>query len=735
MTVEEWLGEDNKLGIDIWNKKYRYDNETFDEWLDRVSNGDSEIKRLIKSKKFLFGGRILSNRGLNKGSMANCTTLGRIKDSIKDIMDANTKLALSFQAEQGQGLSLTDIRPKGALIREKYPSEGIIPFMEMFNTTTQAIQQGGNRRGALLMSISIWHKDAENFIKIKSDFNKINNANLSLEIDDEFMNIVKSDYDTGNATIVPMHVKYGDSYVDYDVCPIKLYKLICEHAYKYAEPCILYTNRLFNYNLMEYVEEYDIQCTNACSEEPLITHGLCILSSFNLSEYIRAPFTQIAFFDYESFRRDIYTVVRAMDDIITENIGKCPFDEQKIAAKRWRNFGIGIMGLADALVKLGYSYGKPNAVTFAKDIMSFLFKESLKADINLAVDRGSFEGYTEDVWKANIIKNHFSKEEIDKFVEIGKLRNCSLLSVAPNGSIGTMIGVSTGTEPFFALEYNRTTKSLNNKDVTYKCQIKTLEEYFKVTKDSKIPEFFVTAQNIPWKERIDMQAALQYSNDTAISSTCNLRESTSVKDVEQLYLYAWESGCKGMSIYVENSRPPILSTKDSVSNTQQQLTLNTIVPDTRDSFGKILNGTTYKHSTACGKLYITVNKDSNGNIVEIFTNASKNGTCKANLNGETRLASLALRAGVKVEEVVDQLKGIHCQSCAFARAKGNEIDGTSCPDIISKCIQDAYSTNTKINTNIVSTNSKVDVCPECGNPLTHESGCISCSNCGYSKCS
>ena len=227
----KWVNE-NELSYRIWDKKYRFNNESFDDWLERVSGKNQYILNLIEQGKFCFGGRILSNRGLNKGSMANCTTLGRIDDSISGIMEAARKLALSFQAEQGQGLSLTNIRPKGALIKNRYPSEGIIPFMEIFNTVTQSIQQGGVRRGALLMSISIWHKDAEDFIKVKSDFNRINNANLSLEIDDEFLKYVKNDYKTGQETVVHLKKKYGDSIIEYDVCPIKLYKMICEHAYK-----------------------------------------------------------------------------------------------------------------------------------------------------------------------------------------------------------------------------------------------------------------------------------------------------------------------------------------------------------------------------------------------------------------------------------------------------------------------------------------------------------------------
>lgn len=296
-----------------------------------------------------------------------------------------------------------------------------------------------------------------------------------------------------------------------------------------------------------------------------------------------------------------------------------------------------------------------------------------------------------------------------------------------------MLNISTGAEPYFALSYNRRTVSLDGeKEHTYKVYIDTIDEYRNTTGNQAIPNYFVTANDIPWKKRVGMQANLQKYVDQAISSTVNLPSTTTDEDIEQLYLYAWKSGCKGITVYVDGSRDPILSTKESKK--EEKTVFNSIAPISRDSLGQVLVGNTYKYHTACGTLYITVNKDSHGNIVEIFTNSSKNGTCKANLNGETRLASLALRSGVKVEEVVDTLKSIQCQSCAYARAKGTKIDGTSCPDIIAKCI--LQDTKTNIATNIKIENTKEDdknICPECGKPLQHIGGCVQC-DCGYSKC-
>ena len=263
MNIKEWLG-DNELSLTIWEKKYRNGNETFEEWLDRVSGKNKKIKDLILAKKFLFGGRTLSNRGTNKGTMFNCFSRGFILDDLKDILQANTDIALTFKSQGGQGLSLSKLRPKGTLIGGVYKSDGIIPFLEMYNTTTSCISQGGSRKGALLVSLDIWHKEAEDFIKIKSDLNKINKANLSLEIDDNFMRYVDLYYKTGEEKTVTIERNYSGNLISYEVCPIKVYKLLCKYAHDTAEPGVIFTNKFRNYNLMEFDDKYQIETANPC---------------------------------------------------------------------------------------------------------------------------------------------------------------------------------------------------------------------------------------------------------------------------------------------------------------------------------------------------------------------------------------------------------------------------------------------------------------------------------------
>lgn len=265
--MQEQFFKNNSLAESIWQKKYRNNNESFEEWLDRVSNKNKYIKNLIKQKKFIFGGRTLSNRGLI-GSLSNCYTSGRVKDSLDDIMDTAKNIALTFKAQGGQGVSLTLIRPKGSIVNNRYQSDGIVPFMEIFDNVAANISQGGARRGALLMSIDICHAEAETFIKIKSDLHKINNANLSLEIDDNFMKMVEESYETNREPVLHIKQQYGvdNQYeIEYDIIPIKLFKLLCEYAYKYAEPGVLFMDRINKYNLNQFDSNYVIECTNPCN--------------------------------------------------------------------------------------------------------------------------------------------------------------------------------------------------------------------------------------------------------------------------------------------------------------------------------------------------------------------------------------------------------------------------------------------------------------------------------------
>jgi ribonucleoside-diphosphate reductase alpha chain len=407
----KWLNE-NKLSYDIWNNKYRYNNESFNDWLIRVSGDDAAIARLIREKKFLFGGRTLANRGIkDAGSYSNCYSIGYVPDSLDGIMDVASKIALTFKAQGGQGLSLSKIRPKGSLIRNKYQSDGIVPFMHIFNTVTESISQGGSRKGALLMSIDALHPEALTFIKIKENPNEITKANLSVECSDDFMR----------------NAEEGGNYLD-------IYNAICESAWKSAEPGIIFTNRFRNYNIMEFIDEYQIETCNPCGEQPLAKNSACNLSSINVSAYVDDPFTSNARINTSELNNDIKSIVKAMDDVLEENTERHALQEQREMSQKFRNIGIGIMGLADMLVKLGIKYGSKEAVNITEDLMKTIFKRSVIESSLLAIHRGNFPGYSPKVWNSTIIKNTFDSSGLYNLKELDKLRNCSLISIAPTGS-------------------------------------------------------------------------------------------------------------------------------------------------------------------------------------------------------------------------------------------------------------------------------------------------------------
>ena len=712
----EWL-EKNQLSYDIWDKKYRVNNESFDQWLDRVSGKDGDIRRLIKEKKFLFGGRTLANRGTDKGSFSNCYSHGYIEDSLDGIMDAAKNIAMTFKAQGGQGLSLSKIRPKGAMIGGKFKSDGIVPFMEIFNTVTESVSQGGSRKGALLMSLDINHPEAETFMTIKSDLKKINKANLSMEIGNGFMWDVISGGEEAN----------------------RKFNLLCEQACKYAEPGVIYTGMFRNYNLMEKVDEYQIETCNPCGEQPLPKHGACNLASINLSAYVLNPYTQDVTFDYDALTHDMYNIVRAMDDVLEENLPNHALPEQREMAEKYRNVGIGVMGIHDMFIKFGFKYGGKQSVVLLEDIMGIIFRSAVHASVELASQRGSCPGYDSKIWDSKIIQTAFQKEQIELFKNVNLLRNCSLISVAPCGSIGTMLNVSTGIEPWFATHYTRNTKSLNGEQET------SYKVWAPVVKEAMDRNWFhdtiVTANDIDYESRINIQAAVQKYCDTAISSTLNLPKTTTPSDIRKIYIKAWEAGLKGITVYVDGSRDPILSTENTpvVEEKESKTTFNTIEPVSRKTIGTTY-GATHCKKCACGTLYITTNLDKDGNLVEVFTHTSKGGICQANLNAVTRMISMSLRAGVKIDEIEDQLKSIHCPACQMAKAKGHEIDGMSCPDIMSRTIKEFKDSHWAVcKQNKAEENKTVknggNKCPECGAEIINTGGCVSCPSCGWSRCS
>ena len=755
MELKEWLG-DNQLSLDIWKNKYCNNNENFNSWKHRVSGNNKELEDLIESKKFLFGGRALANRGTNKkGSMFNCYSSGYAPDDIEGLMQLNTNLALTYKAQGGQGLSLTKVRPKGTPIGNEFTSDGIVPFMEMFNTTTSSISQGGARKGALMMSIDIRHKEAPTFITIKTNEDKITKANLSLEIDDEFMEAVDKYYSTGETVILHESREYNGHIVEYDVVPIMLYKLMIKTVYDWGEPGCIFTNRFRNYNLMEFDTDYEIATCNPCGEQPLPKNFSCNLGSLNLSEFVVYPYTKNAYFDWDDFIEAVYIAVEALDDIIDENIERHALKEQAENSRNYRNIGLGVMGYANMLFKLRLTYGSEEAIEFTDALFSRMLNAALYESALLAKKKGAFpKCKKEKILQSQIIVNHASKS-VKELIEKYGLRNCSLISIAPTGSIATMLGVSGGCEPEFALSYTRKTENLNE---SYEVFCKSVEEYWKLTDETidkgnikSLPKYFVTSKDINWKDRIDTQSVMQDYVDTAISSTVNLPKDTPIEEIEQIYLYAWKKGLKGITIYRSGCmREGILTTEESKQGKEEVIynkpERGEVIPvNDNDAIGF-----KRKLMTGCGSLHCTAFFDVNtGELVETYLSKGSTGGCNNFMVGLSRMISMASRAGVSIQDIVDQLMSTgSCPSYASRSAtKHDTSKGSCCPMAVGYALKEMWEEfqgkemkpkiklNEKEGKKILNTIRTLrSFCPECGEPLIFEGGCNICKSCGYTKC-
>lgn len=436
----------------------------------------------------------------------------------------------------------------------------------------------------------------------------------------------------------------------------------------------------------------------------------CNLCSINVSEYVLDPWTDNARIDYISLGNDLVEIVSEMDKVLEENLDRHALPEQKAECQKWRNIGIGIMGLADLFVKMGVKYGSPDSVGIAKVLMRFLFREAVKISAANGRIYGNFPGYDSKVWSSTIIKNAFSEEEIEELKKQNTLRNCSLLSIAPTGSIGTMLNISTGVEPFFALSFNRRTESMNGE--TYKVEVKAVEEYRKATGNKgNLPSYFITSAEIPWKERIDIQAAFQEYCDTAISSTVNLPRETTIEDVKELYKYAWMEGCKGITIYRDGSRDPILSTDKkeekpiNLEQISEKVSLNTenaklqIINPHELKRGEIIKtgdhwlGLKRTLNTGCGTLHCEAFFDpTNGELRECYLSKGSTGGCNNFMIGLSRMISLASRGGVSIDNILDQLKSCGvCPSYAVRSAtKGDTSKGSCCPVAVGNALRDMH---------------------------------------------
>lgn len=739
MKIEEWLGEQNTLGIDIWKRKYQYEGETFDAWLDRVSGGDEDVKRLIKEKKFLPGGRILANRGLYKKGIksqySNCFVLPPPEDNIESIFDTAKEMARTYSYGGGVGTDLSKLAPRGAKVHNAAKTTtGAVSFMDLYSLVTGLIAQNG-RRGALMLSLSCEHPDLEEFIGIKTDLNKVTSANISVRITDEFMEAVRE-----NKKWKMSFTREATGETTIKIVPAReLFHKLAECNWDYAEPGMLFWDRCCNYRL-NTSERSMPSGVNPCGEETLISYGACMLGSINLSEFV----DKNKRFNFQDFFETVQIVVRGMNDILTEGMELQPLKQQRQTARDWHQTGIGIMGLADMLIKMEIPYGSPEAVDLCNRLGSAMAQYAIYASAMVAKDQGAYPEFNlDEVLESSFYKAHQSPE-IEAAIRQFGLANSQILTIAPTGTLSTMLGISGGIEPIFANYYTRKTESLHGKDVYYKVYTPIVEKYMKehnITDDKDLPGWFITAQEIPYRSRIDMQAAWQKHIDASISSTVNLPHEATVEDVEDLYMYAWEQGLKGITVYRDGcARAGILTTSDTKKEEQKEK-----APTPANEPETELIGYKRKLMTGCGALHLCAFFNRDGELRETYLSKGSLGGCQNYMIGLSRMISLAARNGVSVPDIVDQLKSCgSCPSYAVRHAtKGDTSKGSCCPVAVGNALLDLYNEikgNKQVHAEkIVDPETPVhettkEKCPECGAELRFEGGCMSCPDCGWSRC-
>lgn len=1062
MKVKDWI--DNDIGIDIWEKKYRNDGESFDSWLERISNGNKDIKKLIIEKKFLFGGRILSNRGLQKTgrkiTYSNCYVCQKPEDNIESIFECASKIARTFSYGGGIGIDLSNLSPRGTKINNTAKeTSGAVSFMELYSTVTGLIGQNG-RRGALMISLNCNHPDLEEFIEIKSDLQKITKANISIRITDKFLEAVKnnSDYDleftrietgekiskTINARKIfnkfakmnwdyaepallywdriekwnllsntegfeysgvnpcfsgdmkllttngyktfeelegkkvdilsydgkiskgnkvwcsgvkdtvevklsngktikctPSHVfmlndgteceakdlngkriksyccndiKYNDKYIKYgfiqgdgqlnklsysndagveinigskdnDIKDIFLnedYKEISNRAIRLyghnkdlidlgfstdilpnrtmpksfgewdyinkisfirgmfsANGCVVNNHRIqykstcyelilelqealydlnINTNITtndskvvkfdngEYLcrESYDL-CINQfdsiikfyetigfvhsykneslkklisqrdsyvvsvkecekikvydfteninhwgvvegyivhnCAEEPLPAGGSCLLGSINLSEFVNTD----GIFDIDDFKRVVKTSVVALNEVLEEGMDLHPLKEQRHTVYNWKQIGLGIFGLADMFIKMKLVYGSDESLKFCDKISKIMINEAVLSSAMIAKDAGSYPMFDYDsVSSTDFYKENITKE-VDDVVKKYGIRNSQILTIAPTGTLSTMIGVSGGIEPIFEISYNRKTESLHGKDVSYRVYTPIVKKYMEknnLSDENELPEYFITSKKLNYIDRINMQSVWQNRIDASISSTVNVPNDFTIEEVEQLYLYAHEKGLKGVTIFRDGcKRLGILTTEPTTDVTKKEDTIKRgHVVDVNDD----VIGLKRKIITGCGSLHCTAFFDkNNGNLLETYLSKGSTGGCNSFMIGLSRMISLASRGGVGIDDIVDQLNSTgSCPSYAVRSAtKRDTSKGACCPMAIGNALKDMF-VDVRCQLGITSMKQEEPIqkalvknpCPVCGSELQFTGGCNFCVECSYSKC-
>lgn len=595
--------------------------------------------------------------------------------------------------------------------------------------------------GALMISLDCHHPDLLDFIDIKTKDGNVTKANISVRVTDDFMQAVEDDADW----VMSFTRKETGETITKTAKARDIFDKLCENNWNWAEPGILFWDSIEEYNLLSNNPDFEYAGTNPCAEEPLPAGGSCLLSSINLSAFV----DDCGDFMYDDFYDTIDIGIRYLNEVLDEGLPLHPLQEQRDSVRDWRQVGLGVMGVADMLIKMHLRYDSDEAIEHCRDISMAMANHAMYISANLACEKGSYPKYTNDT-----INTPFFKANADtltkKMVENYGLHNSQLLTIAPTGTISTMLGISGGIEPIFAKSYKRKTESLHETTQYYDVLTPIYQKYADehgLTVNDKFPDWFVDSSEIDYNKRVAMQAAWQMGIDASISSTVNLPNSATINDVKNIYMSAWKNGLKGITIYRSGcKREGVLVVEDDKSNTtfktEESIPRGAIMNCSDDLVGK-----KRKLMTGCGSLHVLAFFDSeDGSLQEVYFNKGSAGGCANFMTGLSRTISLLCRAGVDIETIKDQLDSTGvCPSYATRTAtKHDTSKGSCCPMAIGNALMDMYremreevcdyddeitieeQSYDNVNTTVV--------CPECGEPLDHEGGCDICKSCGYSHC-
>lgn len=709
-----------------------FDPDIDQERLNEIAN---VFYQLMANLDFLPNSPTLMNAGLDLGQLAACFVLP-IGDSMDEIFTAVKDAALIHKSGGGTGFSFSRLRPKNDPVRTTGGvASGPVSFMKVFNAATEAIKQGGTRRGANMGILRVDHPDIVEFITCKADNDELTNFNISVGLTKEFMEAVEKN--------APYNLVFNNKIYD-QVSAAELFDLIVEHAWKNGEPGIVFLDRLNEGNPTPELGE--IEATNPCGEQPLLGNEACNLGSINLSNMVTEDNT----IDWDKLEYTVKWSVRFLDNVI--EVSKYPIDKIETMVKGNRKIGLGVMGWADLLFKLMIPYNSPEGIELASTVMKFIQEKSHYYSSQLAMERGSFPNIEQSIYHGR------------------PMRNATCTTIAPTGTISMIAGTSSGIEPVFSLVYVKHVldgERLVEINPVFKRLLDTLEPSKREAVISQvietggiqtvegIPEHwkkvFVTALEISPEYHIKMQAAFQKYCDNAVSKTVNFPFTATKEDVRQAYLLAYRLGCKGVTVYRSGSRTKEVLTVGKGENKPQRQ--EKIYPRSRP---KQTIGITDQVKTGCGKMYITVNSDDQG-LIETFITTGSSGGCSGFTEGVSRLISLALRANIAPEAIIDQLTSVSCPNFIRRKATDPSIVGKSCPDIIGRILYQQLKASNHSHTDIkqlfqacqaeycatqetacaqeMSEDDylKLGICPECKAPLRFAEGCLSCQ-CGYSKC-